>query len=159
MIEIWPMIWTLEPADPAQPDVERLLIAHARRARAETGRGSAHALDPEALRAADIVLFAARDQGEAVGIIALRALTPEAGEIKSMYTAVGGRRKGVGTALLEHVVQHARRIGMRTFYLETGSWPYFAAARAFYERHGFRACAPFGEYQEDPNSVFMMRRL
>jgi putative acetyltransferase len=44
---------------------------------------------------------------------------------------------------------------MSRLSLETGSWAYFAPARALYERHGFVECAPFGEYREDPNSVFM----
>ena len=43
--------------------------------------------------------------------------------------------------------------------LETGSWPYFEAARAFYRRHGFVECPPFGDYNPDPNSVFMTLEL
>jgi putative acetyltransferase len=43
--------------------------------------------------------------------------------------------------------------------LGTGSWPYFAPARALYARHGFVECAPFGDYREDPNSVFMTLEL
>ena len=44
---------------------------------------------------------------------------------------------------------------MARLSLETGSWPYFAPARALYARHGFTECGPFGDYREDPNSVFM----
>jgi putative acetyltransferase len=48
---------------------------------------------------------------------------------------------------------------MSRLSLETGSWAYFAPARALYARHGFVECALFGEYREDPNSVFMSLSL
>ena len=48
---------------------------------------------------------------------------------------------------------------MRRLSLETGSWPYFLPARALYARHGFVECGPFGDYREDPNSVFLTRTL
>ena len=43
--------------------------------------------------------------------------------------------------------------------LETGTMPEFAPARAFYLRHGFEHCGPFAEYTDDPNSVFMTKKL
>jgi putative acetyltransferase len=46
-------------------------------------------------------------------------------------------------------------MGLSRLSLETGSWPYFSAAREFYGRHGFVECPPFGSYLPDPNSVFM----
>jgi putative acetyltransferase len=48
---------------------------------------------------------------------------------------------------------------MSRLSLETGSWPYFAPARALYARHGFLECPPFGEYRPDRNSVFMTLAL
>jgi len=35
----------------------------------------------------------------------------------------------------------------------------FGPAQKLYESFGFVYCAPFGEYVEDPNSVFMTMRL
>jgi putative acetyltransferase len=49
----------------------------------------------------------------------------------------------------------ARAAGMGRLSLETGSWPYFLPARALYARHGFVECGPFGDYRDDPNSIFM----
>ena len=37
--------------------------------------------------------------------------------------------------------------------------PELAPARAFYLRHGFEPCGPFAEYTDDPNSVFMTKKL
>lgn len=72
-----------------------------------------------------------------------------------MHTAEAARRRGVGAALLKTVIEAARADGLDRLSLETGSWAYFQAARDFYARHGFAPCGPFGEYREDPNSVFM----
>jgi putative acetyltransferase len=48
---------------------------------------------------------------------------------------------------------------MSRLSLETGSWSYFAPARALYARHGFVECGPFGNYRLDPHSVFMTMAL
>lgn len=145
------------------PRVVALLHAHMTRARAETGRGSAHALDVSGLRAPDITFWSAWEgEGDAAvlaGVGALRALGPEHGEVKSMHTAEARRGRGVGGALVRHIVAAARARGMTRLWLETGSWPYFAPARAMYARHGFVECGPFGDYRPDPNSVFMTLAL
>jgi putative acetyltransferase len=72
-----------------------------------------------------------------------------------MHTAQAARRTGVGSAMLRHIIATARAGGMARLSLETGSWDYFAPARALYARHGFVECDPFGDYVLDPNSVFM----
>jgi putative acetyltransferase len=132
-----------------------LLQVHLLRARAETARGSAHALDLSGLRAPDVTFWSAWDGDSLAGVGALRQLTASHGEVKSMHTAESMRRKGVGAAILRHIIAEARRRGMSRLSLETGSWPYFAPARALYARHGFVECEPFGDYRPDPNSVFM----
>jgi putative acetyltransferase len=143
-------------ADLDDPRVLGLLALHVSRARAETARGSAHALDATGLRAPEISLWAVWDEGgELLGVGALKRLSPDHGEIKSMYTAESARRHGVGSAVLRHIIVEARHKGMTRLSLETGSWDYFLAARAFYGRHGFVECAPFADYKADPNSVFM----
>lgn len=72
-----------------------------------------------------------------------------------MYTARSMRRRGVGSAMLHHIISSARSMGLSRLSLETGSWDYFDPARAFYRRHGFIECEPFADYVLDPNSVFM----
>ena len=136
------------------PRVVALLRLHVTRARAETAPGSAHALDLSGLRAPDVTFWSVWDGDELVGVGALKRLTAEHGEIKSMHTVEAARGRGVGSALVRHIMAEARARGMRRLSLETGSWPYFLAARALYARHGFVECGPFGDYREDPNSVF-----
>jgi len=141
------------------PRVVALLHTHVTRARAETAPGSAHALDLSALRAPDITFWSAWEGDEVVGVGALKRLSAEHGEIKSMHTAETARGRGVGSALLRQIMTSARARGMSRLSLETGSWAYFLPARALYARHGFVECPPFGEYREDPNSVFMTLEL
>jgi putative acetyltransferase len=139
--------------------VAELLRTHLARARAETAPGSAHALDLSALRAPEVTFWSAWDGEAVVGVGALKRLSPDHGEIKSMHTAEAARGRGVASALLARIFETARGAGLTRLSLETGSWPYFAPARALYARHGFTECGPFGEYHEDPNSVFMTLAL
>jgi putative acetyltransferase len=143
------------PADLDDTRVRALIEHHAATARAATGRGSAHALDVDALRSPEISVWAAWDGHALLGVGALKRLSDDHGEIKSMHTARARRRSGVGRAILIHIIEAARAMGMSRLSLETGSWDYFLPARSFYESHGFVECPPFGEYADDPNSVFM----
>ena len=137
------------------PRVVELLHHHLRLAREQTAPGSAHALDLSGLRASDVTFWSAWASDTLAGVGALKTLSPDHGEVKSMHTAESMRRRGVAAALLRHIVAEARSRGMSRLSLETGSWPYFAPARELYARHGFVECEPFGDYVPDRNSVFM----
>jgi len=139
--------------------VQRLLAHHFHTARSETAPGSAHALDLSHLKSPDIHFWSAWDGEYLIAIGALKRLSEVHGEIKSMHTEESHRRKGAGSAMLSHIITAARQMGLSRLSLETGSWPYFAPARALYRRHGFVGCPPFGEYVADPNSVFMTLEL
>lgn len=141
------------------PRVAELLRLHVTRARAETAPGSAHALDLSGLTAPDIRFWTAWMDDEATGCVAMKNLGGGHGEIKSMYTAEAARGRGVASALLLRLMEDARRAGITRLSLETGSWPYFRPAVAFYRRHGFAECGPFEGYREDPNSIFMTLAL
>jgi putative acetyltransferase len=141
------------------PRVVALLHTHVTRARAETARGSAHALDLAGLRAPDVTFWSVWEGDTVLGVGALKQLSADHGEIKSMHTAETARGRGVGSALLGQIMAVARERGMSRLSLETGSWPYFAPARALYARHGFVECGPFGEYRLDRNSVFMTKDI
>src|SRR5262249_28006972 len=143
------------PGDLSDPRVTALLQRHLDRARAETAPGSAHALDVRALQSPDISFWTIWDDHVLLGCGALKRLSADHGEVKSMHTLELARRKGIGSAMLRHIVAAARAQAMARLSLETGSWGYFGPARALYRKHGFVDCAPFGDYVADPNSVFM----
>jgi putative acetyltransferase len=141
--------------DLRDPRVVDLLNIHLTSARAETAPGSAHALDLTALQSPDISFWTIWEGETLVGVGALKRLSANHGEVKSMHTAQSMRGKGAGRAMLRHIIATARARGMWRLSLETGSWEYFRPARAFYRSHGFVECPPFADYVLDPNSVFM----
>lgn len=143
------------PGDLDDPRVIDLLRIHLTGARAETAPGSAHALDLAGLRSPDISFWTILEGNALLAIGALRRLSADHGEVKSMHTALSARRKGAGGAMLRHIIASARKAGMSRLSLETGSWDYFRPARALYARHGFVECPPFADYVPDRNSVFM----
>ena len=60
---------------------------------------------------------------------------------------------------MRHILAEAAKRGYRRLSLETGSMQAFEPARRLYAGFGFEPCAPFADYVEDPNSVFMTREL
>jgi putative acetyltransferase len=120
---------------------------------------SVHALDVDALRSPDVTFFSARVDGEVAGVGALKVLDGGRGEIKSMRVRSAHLGRGVGRALLRHLIAHARERGMTSLWLETGSTPEFLPAQALYESEGFVRCGPFADYADDPFSVFLTRDL
>ena len=120
---------------------------------------SIHALDLSGLRRPEITFWCARRDGALLGCGALKTLDPTHGEVKSMRTARDHLRQGVAAAVLRHIITTATERGMTRLSLETGVQPPFAPAHRLYERHGFVRCGPFGDYREDPNSVFMTLTL
>lgn len=145
--------------DLSDPRVHALLREHLEDMQRWSPPESVHALDPEALRAADIRFWTLWDGDDLLGCGALRELDPVHGEIKSMRTARAHRRRGAARAMLAHLLAQAQALGYRRVSLETGSMAAFAPARALYASAGFDACAPFGDYGPDANSVFMSREL
>ncbi|KAF3887406.1 MULTISPECIES: GNAT family N-acetyltransferase [Nostocales] len=120
---------------------------------------SVHALDLEALRSPDITFWSAWEGSELLGCGALKELDSTSGEVKSMRTTKAYRNQGVASKILEHIIQEAKQRAYDCLYLETGSSPEFAPARALYIKYGFEYRGPFVGYTDDPNSVFMTKKL
>lgn len=141
------------------PEIAALLEEHLQDMRATSPPESKHALDLDGLRQPEITFWTLWEGHELAGCGALKEIGPTHGEIKSMRTANSFRRRGVGAAMLRHILAEARARGYERLSLETGSMAYFAPARALYSSFGFTPCAPFADYQPDPNSVFMTLEL
>lgn len=150
---------TIEPDDLRGPAIAAFLADHLREMRAVSPPESTHALDLDGLRRAGITFWVARDGDALAGCIALKALGEGHGEIKSMRVAATHRRRGVARCMLGHPIDEAGKRGYRRVSLETGAMPFFEPARTLYTQAGFTPCGPFGDYREDPNSVFMTREL
>ena len=120
---------------------------------------SVHALPIEGLRSPDITFWSVWEDGELLGCGALKELDPQHGEIKSMRTASAHLRKGVARAVWSTSSRKRNGAGYRRLSLETGSMAAFEPARQLYAACGFAYCEPFGDYVNDPNSVFMTMEL
>jgi len=149
----------IETDDLSRPEIHALLEEHLRSMHALSPPESVHALDLEKLREPGITFWSAWDGPLLLGCGALKELDPKHGEVKSMRTPAALRRRGAGRAILAHIVEVARSRGYERLSLETGSMEAFKPAQRLYQSFGFSFCGPFGEYAEDPHSVFMSLRL
>lgn len=143
--------------DPATPDVIALLEDGDAYGASLYPAESNHFLPLEALRAENVRFVVARDdKGAAVGTGAI-ALSAGWAELKRMWVVPEMRGRGLSKAILADLECRARDAGHSLLRLETGVDN--REALALYERKGFARRGPFGDYLEDPLSVFMEKRL
>ena len=145
--------------DLSGPAIQALVVRHLRGMHENSPPGSVHAFDLAQLRQPGLTFWSAWVGDEIAGIGALKRLDSGRGEIKSMRVADAWLGKGVGRAMLDHIVGEARRMGLTSLWLETGGSPAFTPALRLYETAGFMRCGPFEGYVDDPFSVFMMRTI
>jgi putative acetyltransferase len=145
--------------DPRAGDVRELLERHLAYANANSAPEDVHALDVDALLDPSVTFFSLRVDGELLGVAALKRLDERHAEIKSMHTVEAARGRGIGRAMVDHLVAVARERGYRRLSLETGSGTAFAPARGLYASAGFTPCAPFAGYWASPASAYMTLSL
>ena len=143
--------------DLAGKEIAEFLEAHINDMKATSPPESKHALDIEGLRKPEITFWTIWDQQTLVGCGAIKELDSRHAEVKSMRTSASSKRKGIASKLLQHILNEAANRGYNRLSLETGSMPFFEPARKLYAKFGFEYCAPFSNYKEDPNSVFMTK--
>ncbi|MEO1057554.1 MAG: GNAT family N-acetyltransferase [Actinomycetota bacterium] len=153
------MAVTIGPEDPTLPEIVDLLEAHLEFTRGASPPDHVHALDLDGLVHESVSFFAGREDGELLGVGALRELGHGRAEIKSMHTTKSARGRGVGRAMLEHLMRTARGRNISWLGLETGSMDEFAPARRLYRSAGFSDCEPFDRYTTNPFSVCMSTEL
>jgi putative acetyltransferase len=149
--------FTIRREPPDQPDVVALIAALDAYANALYPPESNHLLDVSALSVPEVSFLVVRDRGEAVGCGAILRDARGWGEVKRMYVRPDQRGRGVGQRMLAEIEAIARRGGFPLLRLETGI--HNTEALALYRRAGFGECAPFGDYEPDPLSVFMEKRV
>lgn len=139
--------------------IARLIGDHLQNMGEKSPPESIHALNLEQLKSPDITFWSAWEGEELLGCGALKELSKDHGEIKSMKTSPDHLRKGVARQILQHILEEAIKRGYQRLSLETGSMDAFEPARRLYANFGFTYCEPFANYVEDPNSVFMTKKL
>ena len=132
-----------------------LLRLHLAGMHANTPREHVFALDLSGLKAPGVTVWSAWFDKQIAGIGALKDLGHGAGEVKSMRTPPGFLRRGVGAAMLEHIIAEARARGICRLSLETGSGPAFEPALNLYRKRGFVDGEPFGDYVRSEFNQFL----
>ena len=103
------------------------------------------------------ILLACNRDGKALGCVGLRPIDPEGVcEMKRLYVAPEGRGLGLGSRLVEAIIQAAELAGYREMRLDT--LPSMKSAIALYERYGFE---PMDRYYDTPvaETLFFRRKL
>ena len=142
-------------ADFSDSQMLNLLHVHLQDMDAASPDGTNYTLDLSGLKGPNIDLWAIWDGRSLAGFGALKEMTPEHAEIKSMRTAKKHLRKGVGAALLSHLIEVAKERGYARLSLETGTTAEFDPALALYSKHGFENGEIFGDYRPSPYNQFM----
>lgn len=140
---------------PRADDVRALLTIHLGYSRGATPAEYSFALDVEELVDPGVSFFSARAAGRLIGVAALKWLDEEHAELKSMHTVETERGRGVGRAVVQHILAFAWENGYRRVSLETGATEEFIPARSLYAKVGFEPCDPFGDYRASPYNTFM----
>jgi ribosomal protein S18 acetylase RimI-like enzyme len=94
----------------------------------------------------------ARVDGAAAACGGVQVYGGEYAELKRMYVRPQFRGLGLGKRILERLAAHARERSVQLLRLETGV--HQAEAIGLYEGFGFRRRPPFGDYRDDPLSLY-----
>ncbi len=153
------MIYEIRQDDLSGRATQALLELHLAGMYASSPAENVFALDLAGLKAPGVMVWTAWAGDAIAGIGALKDLGDHGGEIKSMRTHPDHIRKGVASALLEHIVIQARQRGLTRLSLETGRGPAFDPALALYEKRGFTYGPAFANYNPSAFSQFLHLEL
>ena len=135
-------------------EVNELLNKHFIELRSVSPKGSTHVLDIEGVKDKSIKFWSLWDNNELIGCGALKFLEKNHGEFKSIRVADKFRRSGIGEKIIEHLIEEAKKLEISKLSIETGAGDFFIPARKLFSKFGFKKCAPFAHYKEDPNSCY-----
>ncbi|WP_375785297.1 GNAT family N-acetyltransferase [Bradyrhizobium sp. Pha-3] len=148
---------SIAPEDPRQPAVRQLIDLSNAHMQALYPPDSNHLAPVETLAAPDTVFLVARRDGEVLGSIAFRLVTPGHAEMKRMFVRADARGHGLGRRLLDALEDAARSRQIARISPETGIRQ--PEAIGLYRAAGYQDCPPFADYAPDPLSLFMTKQL
>ena len=117
---------------------------------------SRHAFSVDKLVREGVVFFITYYEGQLAGCGGVK-MFGDYGEVKRMFVRPIHRGRGLGKAMLNRLAEYAQSNGAKVLRLETGI--YEVEAIGLYESWGFFRRTPFGEYLEDPLSVYLEKQL
>ncbi len=147
----------IAPERPDTPDAVALITELEAILEPQYPRESRHGLSVERLIKEAVPFFVLRAGGVAAGCGGVKLFGTDYGEIKRMYVRPQFRGRGFAKLMLNHLADYAQARGVSLLRLETGIHQHEAIG--LYERMGFYRIPPFGEYKEDPLSLFYEKLL
>ena len=145
----------LESVD--QPDVIALIDALDDYQGALYPAESNYHLSVAALKQANVLFAVARDDASvAIGCGAV-VLFDDYGELKRMFVPPAQRGRGIAKAIITYLEAHAVQRKCLLLRLETGI--HQPEAHGLYARAGYERRGPYGDYRDDPLSVFMEKKI
>jgi putative acetyltransferase len=118
---------------------------------------SRHGFSVEKLLQENVAFFVMHYDGSPAGCGGVKFFGTEYGEVKRMFVRPQYRGLGLAKMMLNHLTEYAREKGVGLLRLETGI--HQSEAIGLYERMGFRSIPPFGEYKDDPLSMFYEKQI
>ena len=137
------------------PEVNELLTKHFIELRAASPEGSAHVLDIPGLKVPSIKFWSLWNQEKLIGCGALKFLSKDHGEFKSIRIHDNYRKQGQGINVINHLINEAKKLKIKRLSIETRAGDFFLPARKLFEKTGFTVCGPFAHYKKDVNSVYL----
>ena len=140
-------------------EVNELLTKHFVELRDASPEGSAHVLDIPGLKVPSIKFWSLWENEKLIGCGALKFLTKEHGEFKSIRIHDNFRRQGRSINVINHLIHEAKKLKIKRISIETGAGDFFIPARQLFKRSGFTVCEPFAHYKKDINSVYLTKLI
>jgi len=141
------------------PEVNELLTKHFIELRAASPEGSAHVLDIPGLKISSIKFWSLWHKEKLLGCGALKFLSKNHGEFKSIRVHDEFRNKGYGIKIIEHLIAEAKNLNIKRISIETGAGKFFEPARKLFKKYDFETCKPFAHYKEDANSIYLTKLI
>ncbi len=141
------------------PEVNELLKKHFIELRAASPEGSAHVLDIPGLKEVSIKFWSLWENENLLGCGALKFLSKEHGEFKSIRVHDNFRNKGNGIKVINHLIYEAKKLKIKRISIETGAGKFFEPARKLFKKCNFDPCKPFAHYKEDINSLYLTKLI
>jgi putative acetyltransferase len=147
---------TIKPVDPSRIEVYQLIEQLDEYQSALYPPESNHLDSIEELSKSNAFFLAAYSDAVVCGIGSVKVFE-DYGEIKRVYVPLHQRGKGIAIAIMAELENHLVEQALNYARLETGI--HQMEAIGLYERLGYYRIEPFGDYKEDPLSVFMEKKL
>ena len=147
---------TIKPVDPAQIEVMNLIEQLDEYQSTLYPPESNHLDSIEELSKSNAFFLAAYLDAEICGICSVKIME-DYGKIKRVYVPSNQRGNGIAKAIMQNLESHLIKQAVTYARLETGI--HQKEAVNLYEKLGYYIIDSFGEYEADPLSVFMEKKL